>query len=139
MEILTTVYLISNFIATVVLIVKADEFNSIYDVILAPYTICRIVIGRARYLLFVQIIAIGIGISGFWAAAYIFVLVWLIVFALSLARVWSSSVVFTLCFGIFILVLPGIAIVVLAFLPKPPLISHVSLMWFLTGEGWRHD
>ena len=102
------IYGITSFIAYVLLIWGADEYNDATSVFLAPAILWRMVFGKARYFLIPVVL--------YFATIFVPALVWLVilchvVFSIALGTSYGKSALFKA----FLVFVPGIAVIVLAF------------------------
>ena len=112
MELLGLAYGIISFVAYVLLIMKADSYDSVWSVIFAPITIHRIVLGRGRYILVPIVLSIlPIIMPPFALLFNIVLIIWYILFAIALGEAFGRSKLFKA----FLVFLPGISTIVLAF------------------------
>ena len=127
MALTTIAYIILSYVATIILIVKADEYYGIYSIILAPVTFHRIVFGSGFYILIPFILsALYVFLSDLFVIG---ILIWHVIFAISLAKAYSSSTIITVVSAISLLIFPGISWIILGFVGGPYQ-GPVNLIWF---------
>jgi len=133
MEFIPYIWAIVQFIATIKLIHIADPDAEILDYLLSGITIHRIVLGSGWWIL------VPSGISVFLYYLLLFapdpyiiigtvigLLFWHILFSLAMARVYGMSIFY----GIFLVILPGISTVMMAFFGKVDYYGSTRLFSF---------
>ena len=111
------------FISSCILIAKAGEIESRAAIVFAPVTIHRLVFGQNRYFVIPFLLII---LSFFNPWFLVGLVVWHIIFSISLARAYGETVLF----GILVALLPGLGMIVLAF-GKSDYVGPVDLFFFL--------
>jgi len=124
MQLISAIYSILTFIASILLIGKADEIDGIITFVFSPVILHKVVFSKRRYILMpIAIVASMIFISPLFVIA---ALIWHFIFSISLAKAFGETIVY----GIFLAILPGISMIILGF-GKSEYEGPVNLFSFL--------